>query len=172
MDKVTFTGIKNISYCMDRSRDFNDVLTKERWLNIELTGHDLHKFRHVLKKSGLSKRDYTHPIQDNFLNINTYSIPNEDAIAINNNLLEVNDETLPMFTELAKVTKKIFNKKDSKFVCDEKYLDSDSFNKGLLMDKSLDDLTSTQFHMPEHVREGAKSINGVIQRVMEKYFRE
>ena len=94
MDKISFTGIKNISYCFDKARDFNDVITKERWLNVELSGRDLHKFRKAFKKSNLDKRWYTNPIQDNFLNINTYSTPSEDAIAINNNLLEVNDETL------------------------------------------------------------------------------
>ena len=40
MDKISFTGIKNISYCFDKARDFNDVITKERWLNVELSGRD------------------------------------------------------------------------------------------------------------------------------------
>ena len=125
-----------------------------------------------MKRSNMDKRNYTNPVRDNFININTYSIPNEDAIAINNNLLEVNDDTLPMFTELARITRKIFNKKNSKFVCDEKYLDSDCFNKAIFIDKEIDDLTSTQLHMPENAKDGAKKINNVIQRVMERYFSE
>lgn len=172
MDKISFTGVKNMSYCLDKARDLNDVITKERWLNVELSGRDLHKFRKAFKKSNLAKRWYTNPVQDNFLNINTYSIPSEDAIAINNNLLEVTDETLPMFTELARLTRKIIKKEKSEFICDEKYMNSRAFNTALLMDKEFDDLTSTQFHMPEKVKKGAAEINKVIQRIMEKYFNQ
>lgn len=172
MDKISFTGIKNVSFFTERFRNYNDVFTEERWLSAELTGRDLHKFQRAMKRSNMDKSNYTNPVRDNFININTYSIPNEDAIAINNNLLEVNDETLPMFTELARITRKIFNKKDSKFVCDEKYLDSDCFNKVLFIDKKIDDLTSTQFHMPENAKNGAKKINNVIQKIMERYFQE
>lgn len=172
MDKISFTGVKNMSYCLDKARDLNDVITKERWLNVELSGRDLHKFRKAFKKSNLAKRWYTNPVQDNFLNINTYSIPSEDAIAINNNLLEVTDETLPMFTELARLTRKIIKKEKSEFICDETYMNSKAFNTALLMDKEFDDLTSTQFHMPEKVKKGAAEINKVIQRIMEKYFNQ
>lgn len=172
MDKISFTGIKNVSFFTERFRNYNDVFTEERWLSAELTGRDLHKFQRAMKRSNMDKSNYTNPVRDNFININTYSIPNEDAIAINNNLLEVNDDTLPMFTELARITRKIFNKKDSKFVCDEKYLDSDCFNKALFIDKEIDDLTSTQLHMPENAKNGAKKINNVIQKIMERYFQE
>lgn len=77
-----------------------------------------------------------------------------------------------MFTELARITRKIAAKKDTKFVCDDKYLDSKAFNSALLMDKEFDDLTSTQFHMPDYVKNGAAEINKLIQRVMEKYFNQ
>lgn len=172
MDKIAFTSIKNMSYCLDKARDLNDVVTKERWLNVELSGRDLHKFKKAFKQSNLDKSSYKNPVQNNFLNINTYSIPSEDAIAINNNLLEASDETLPMFTELARLTRKITKKESSKFVCDENYINSKAFNTGLLMDKEFDDLTSTQFHMPDYVKNGAAEINKVIQRVMEKYFNQ
>lgn len=172
MDKISFTGIKNMSHFVEKFKGCNDFFTEESWLSVELTCRDLHKFRRAMKRSNLDKRYYTNPIKDNFLNINTYSVSNEDAIAINNNLLEVNDETLPMFTELARITKKIFNKKDSKFVCDEKYLNSDCFNRTLFLDKKIDDLISTKFHMPTNVKKGAKNINNVIQRIMERYFTE
>ncbi len=172
MDKISFTGIKNVSHFAERFRDYNDVIAEENWLNAELTCRDLHRFQRAMKRSNLHKKDYTNPLKDNFLHINTYSITDEEAIAINDNLLEVNDETLPMFTELARITRKIFNKKDSKFVCDEKYLDSDCFNKAIFIDKEIDDLTSTQLHMPENAKNGAKKINNVIQRIMERYFKE
>lgn len=172
MDKISFTGMKNISHYVERFRNYNDSINEERWLSVELTGRDLHRFQRAMKRSNLDKKYYTNPIKDNFLNINTYSVSNEDAIAINNNLLEVNDETLPMFTELARITRKVFNKKDSKFVCDDKYLNSDCFNKALFMDKEVDDLTSLQFHQYNNVKKGAKSINNVIQRIMERYFTE
>lgn len=172
MDKISFTGIKNVSHFAESFLNYNDIQTEERWLSAELTGRDLHKLQRAMKRSNLAKNCYTNPVRNNFLNINTYSIPDEDAIAINNNLLEVKDETLPMFTELARITRKIFNKKDSKFVCDDKYLDSDCFNKALFMDKKIDDLTSTKFHMASNVKDGAKKINNIIQRVMERYFSE
>ena len=112
MDKISFTGIKNVSHFAESFLNYNDVFTEERWLSAELTGRDLHKFQRAMKRSNMDKSNYTNPVRDNFININTYSIPNEDAIAINNNLLEVNDDTLPMFTELARITRKIFNKKN------------------------------------------------------------
>lgn len=51
-------------------------------------------------------------------------------------------------------------------------MDSKAFNSALLMDKEFDDLTSTQFHMPDYVKNGAAEINKLIQRVMEKYFNQ
>ena len=167
---VSFNGIKNMSYCLDSCLDLNDVLIKERWLNIELSGRDLHKFRSAFKRSNLDKKYYTNPIQDNFLNVNTYSIPNEDAIAINNNLLEVTDKTLPMFTELARLTRKILKKDSAKFTFDKNYLNYKKFNTALLMDKELDNLTSAYLHRPDKIKKGAKNINSVIQRIMERYF--
>lgn len=172
MDKISFTGIKNVSHFAERFKSCEDFFTEESWLNAELTGKDLHRFQRAMKRSNLDKKDYINPLKDNFLNVNTYSMPDEAAIAVNNNLLEVNDETLPVFTELARITRKIFNKKDSKFVCDDKYLNSDYFNKSLFIDKEIDDLTSTEFHMPENAKNGAKKINNVIQRIMERYFQE
>ena len=56
-----------------------------------------------------------------------------------------------------------------RFLC---YLNSKSFNTALFMDKEFDDLTSTRFHMPDYIKKGAKSINNVIQRIMEKYLNE
>lgn len=172
MDKISFTGIKNVSHFAESFLNYNDIPTEERWLSVELTGRDLHKLQRAMKRSNLPKNCYINPVRANFLNINTYSIPDEDAIAINNNLLEVCDETLPMFTELARITRKIFNKKDSKFVCDEKYLNSDCFNKAIFMDKEVDDFTSSEFHAPYNVKDGAKKINNLLQRIMEKYFSE
>ena len=89
MDKISFTGIKNVSFFTERFRNYNDVFTEESWFNAELTGKDLHRFQRAIKRSNLHKKDYTNPLKDNFLNINTYSLPNEAAIAINNNLTYV-----------------------------------------------------------------------------------
>mgnify|MGYP000841084437 CR=1 FL=1 len=61
MDKIAFTGIKNMSYCLDKARDLNDVATKERWLSAEFTGHDLHRLRRAFKRSNLDKTNYTNP---------------------------------------------------------------------------------------------------------------
>ena len=167
MDKISFTGIKNVSHFAERfNSGANNVPAEERWLSVELTCRDLHRFQRAIKRSNLAKKNYTNPIRDNFLNLNIYSIPNTDVIMLNNNLLEVNDETLPMLTELARITRKIFNKKDSKFVCDEKYLNSDCFNKALLMDTTVDDLASTEFHMPENVKDGAKKINNILLKMI------
>lgn len=171
-NNISFSGIKNMSYNFDRTIDLSDRVIRERWLSVELTGHDLHKFRRAFKRSKLDKKDYTNPIQKNFLNINTFSIPDENCIAINNNILEVNDDTLPMFTEIARITRKIMKKDERDFIVDKSYLNSKAFNKALLMDMEVDDLIANKFHMPESVKKGTKSINAVIQRIMERYFAE
>lgn len=171
-NNISFSGIKNMSYNFDKTIDLSDRVTRERWLSVELTGHDLHKFKRALKRSRLDKKDYANPIQKNFLNINTFSLPSEDCIAINNSILEVNDDTLPMYTEIARITRKILKKKKSDFIVDENYLNSKAFNKALLMDVEVDDLIATKLHMPESVKKGTKNINVIIQRIMERYFAE
>ena len=72
MNNITFTGVKNICYCIERTVDMNDFNNQERWMNIELTGHDLHKFRAALKRSCLPRKHYTNPLKDNFFLINIY----------------------------------------------------------------------------------------------------
>ena len=168
-NRINFTGLKNMSYGKEIAN-----ATKERWLNVELSGYDLHKFKRALKRSNLDKKLYTNPIKSGFLNINTYSIPNDDAIAINNNLLEVDDTTLPMFTELARITGKIIRTKESKFTFDQYYFNSDICRTALLMDPGnpMNNETLVRTHVNKRVKAGAKSINTIIQRIMKRYFSE
>ena len=70
MDKISFTGIKNVSHFAESFLNYNDVFTEERWLSAELTGRDLHKFQRAMKRSNMDKRNYTNPVRDNFININ------------------------------------------------------------------------------------------------------
>lgn len=170
MDNISFSGIKNMGYISGKIAENNEFIGVERFMNISLTGKDLHKFRSALKRSHLSKQDYIHPIQNNALNLNTFSNSNEDFIILNYNMLEVNDKNLPMFTELARITRKIKNKKDSNFLIERKFLKKTTFVKPLLIGKH-DNLPSRMYE-PFLIKNGADKINKVIQRIMEKYFVE
>ena len=96
----------------------------------------------------------------------------EDCILIYNNILEVNDETLPMFTELARLMRKISDKDEKEFVVDKSYLYSKLFNTSIFMDNEIDNYSAAKMHNAFKVKKGAKAINKLIQRIMERYFAE
>lgn len=170
MDKISFTGLKNMCYAVERFRDTEDIVSYERWMNVALTGKDLHTFRMALRKSGLPKRIYTNPVQKNFLNINTFSTKTEDCIAVNDALLQADDSTLPMFSALAKITRKISRKNENEFMLEKQYINSKKYNNSLIIDKEFSNEYCEQFHNPSYVKKGAEKINKAIQRIMERYF--
>lgn len=172
MDKISFNGLKNMSYAAEKYVSPENIVSYERWMNMALTGNDLHKFRRALSKSKMPKNVYINPLQKNFLNINTFSTKTEDCIAVNDEILEVNDTTLPMFTELARLTRKIRKKDENEFLLEKSYLNSKKYNTSLIMNLELCNEYSDEFHNPSEVKKGALKINKVIQRIMEKYFKD
>lgn len=164
-NNINFTGIRNISYLMEKSSSG----CTNHYLSAELTGKDWHKFRKAVSRSGFDLSDYQHPFQRNFINVSTASVGDCDAVLINNVLVEEIDESIPLFQFAARLTRRIAKKKYKDFVIKPDYIKSDLFSRSTLLGEQLED--GTLCHVPQNVIYGAKNINRNIQKIMERYLR-
>lgn len=169
-ENISFGGVKNMSYFSKRALDADCKPVRERWMNIEVTGKDLHRLRRALKRGDISKNRFQNPFRDNYININTYSTIRDESIAINNEMLIPSKETMPLFTEIARLTRKIRDRAYKNFYVDKEYLESYDFTHCLKLGDKMDYQESLMVHDAYKVKSGASYINKVVQRIMEKYF--
>lgn len=166
-NKITFTGIKNISYCFD-NRKFRRI---GDFLSAELTGKDFHKFKKAVARSGFDFDIYEHPYQKNFINISTVDLDegNIRVLFINDVPVEEIDESIPLFQFAARLTRRIAKKKAENFLLEKDYSNSCLFDKVTLLGETLKD--PDRYHIPQMVKDGAKNINRFVQNIMMDYFR-
>lgn len=192
--QVNFTGIKNVGYehayyASQEKRADNILAGDTQWLNIQLTddynGKHLTGFKKALEKSGLSYSDYRNPVNKDFLNLaidmEVYDDDGdgevEQQFILNDMPLRVNDETLPMFSFLAKLLNEIIHKPSKEFVVNKDYLDSDDVNNGLALSINMEEIFEEDYddvireaHEPSVVKDGAECMHNVIMETMEDYF--
>lgn len=161
---VNFTGIKNISYKFYKTNDGR----KERWLSVQLNNNDLVDFENAIKKSKYKCGEYNHPFKEDFVNIFSSSRKDNDFIMLNNELLESKDRNLPIFDFIANLTRKIKAGEDCNYDVDYSYKKDDLSKVNLIFNDWIDEKS---VYNKENIVKGAKNINIVIQRIMEKYFR-
>lgn len=177
----------------DPNEEFDDEYFEEKeqehFINIELTddvfGNDLTEYKNIIKTTDL--KNYTNPINPNFLNI----MMSKDEVKTNlekitdyqfwindsENEFVVNDQNLKMLSFIAKILRRISNTPDEKFVVNQDYLNNDDAKDSVILGEDLKetygeyyDDAKLQIHDPEHIKNGAKKMNNILQEVMMDYF--
>lgn len=182
MDKInniSFTGIRNIGVAQFQ-RSANSVsLALSATLKNDHFGKDLTEFNSVLKKAFGDKATKISPRHNDLLNMEFVSSLDSDngKVFVNGAHVEVNDQNLPMFTYLAKMTRKIAGLRDDQMPVDTAY--KTFYANGTLIHGAIlyPDETSCKkmeeymspFFRPDMVRKVAKTGNEFIQFLMNKF---
>lgn len=172
---ISFTGIRNTSYAVDRNNWTKKV--EARYLNTQLTddkyGNDLTEYKALISKN----KYFQNPFYSNFINIAAYNNYGTHVFQLNGKTIPETDEYIPLFSFVAKLTKKISEIPEKDYINDIGYLKSDFADKALLLDKSLskelgiplDDFFD-KMHDPKNIKKCSKNINNSIQECMFSYF--
>ena len=181
MDKInniSFTGIRNIGY-IKYKRLSPVVAMKSRSLSMVLSddynGKDLTEFLDVLKKIPRTQYGYQHPESKDILNIECATFNDYDTLLINGKPIKVDDEHLPMFSYIAKLTRKIAGLTDEQMVVNETYKEC-AADELLVFGKKVSEMQESQnseqsldYFLNRNVaRMGAKRVNSFIQNIMKK----
>lgn len=107
--EINFTGIRNASYIIEKTSKGSFPI-KDRILNVQLTndanGYELSDFINLTKPTG---KLFINPFHKDFINIDHFSINQNDmpTLYLNGEPLVTSDEHLPLFSFIAKLTKKL-----------------------------------------------------------------
>lgn len=149
--RISFTGIKNPGYYAyviqpvsnDEENDYSPELVKVKYINMELTGNDLFEYKNKLNSSDVHY--LSHPINPDFLNIGIVKGELEQDrgtyFYLNGNLIDIEDENLPIISFMAKVLKQLkLNPQNS--IIDKNYYKSDIASQTLMLGTDLRDYYS------------------------------
>ncbi len=173
---TTFTGIRNTSYIIEKD-NFNKN-NKTRYLNTQLkddeNGNDLTEYRNIIN----TYKEFKNPFYSNFINIAcTENNKGYNSFKLNGITIPEEDKYIPLFSYIAKFTKKIANTPENIFANDSKYLTSNYLDYALLLDRRLSDNLRTdkmeyieKTHSPKNIKICANKINKCIQNTMVNYF--
>lgn len=119
MDNINFTGLYNIGAVITRLDNPNKILRANLLVNLtnDVKGKDLSEFREVLQRCKPDIGNCKFP-QDDFVHIMTSAYDNKEYVpklAVNRNILPVNNKTVPMFDYIAKLTRTIIKMNDAEF---------------------------------------------------------
>lgn len=185
MDKinnVSFTGITNIGYIkFKRPTELPNVKINSKSISMILLddykGNDLTEYLNVIKRMPKTQYGYLHPAGHNALNIECASLEDCNLLLVNGRPIKVDDEHLPMFSYIAKLTRTITNMKDTDMVVNKTYKDYAADSLLVFGDKvsKLPESTYSKdaidyFLLGNVVRNGAKKVNSFIQNLMNDYF--
>lgn len=183
MDKInniSFTGIRNIGAAQFQRNSNSVSLSLSAILKDDFNGKDLTEFNSVLKKTFEDQAaKFKNPDYNDLLNVEFLSKldADEGKVFVNGSALDVNNHNLPMFTYLAKMTRKIAGLSDPQMPVDTAYK-SFYANETLVHGARLyPEETSfremekrmTPFFRPDLVRRVAKSGNEFIQLLMNRF---
>ncbi len=186
MNKISFTGIRNIgaiNTIMVHNPAQRPTVNKCMVINLtnDIEGNDLDNFKAIKNKCKESLNGFTFPHDPNFIHICTkkeYDSNNIPKLYLNLKEVPVKRETLPMFSYIAKLLKRISNtdNKDMYTAFDFKYgEDADLYLLGEhklshLMDKNTYLSAIEEAFNPEFIKHQAQSINKDIEEQMRDYF--
>ena len=183
MDKinnVNFTGLRNIGSCEFQRQPNTISKSLSLVLSNDSNGKDLAEFKSVIAKVTPDLEKFRNNISSEIVNVECKSSGWHftDALYLNGEEVKVNDKNLPIFTYIAKVTKKITGMPDNNFIVSEDYKDfiaDESLIYVIRLTDSIPEDVSrlnlfNQFFQKDKVKTGAKQINDFIQNIMNKYF--
>lgn len=175
---VSFTGIKNASAVLIQNssgnRDENYIVNAQ--LTDDENGKELTEFKKLINRYG---EELENPFMKNFIHISTISeTPNSPkTLIVNGKPIFERDDNLPIFSFIAKITKKIYNMKDNDLKIDANYMKSYYADEALLFGNKMSTLLNknapdclAEFHHPTPIKGISELINNQIQDMMNKYF--
>lgn len=180
INNINFTGIKNIEWVEFSRKPPTVSKSLSMVLSDDFSGNDLSEFKSVINKVTPDFDKFKNNISKEIINIECISGCGQlkDTLCLNGKELNVTDENLPIFTYIAKITKKIGSLTDKNFIVNEDYKDfvaNDSLIYGI---KFTDNIPSNisrvnlfnQFFEKDKVKISAHQVNDFIQNIMNKYF--
>ena len=185
MDKINninFTGISNIGFInFKREPGARGSLSKSisMVLRDDLKGKDLSEYKMALHKVTDSPSDfYFHPESPHVLNVECYSDRNGDVLMLNGNVIEPENKTMPVFSYIAKLTRKIANMPEKDMSVNKDYVAYEAptnliYGSEINVRQSSPEQKSVflnGFFNKDGVKYGAEQVNEFIQRIMNKYF--
>lgn len=180
INNISFTGIRNIGVAQFNRSENTISLSLSTILRDDFNGKDLTEFNSVLKRTfGDKASKFKNPDYKDLLNVEFISKlnANEGKVLVNGAVVSVNDNNLPMFTYLAKMTRKIAGLPDKQMPVDASYKNyyaNETLVHGatLFPEKvSCEEMEEkmTPFFTPSIVRKAAKSGNEFIQILMNRF---
>ena len=182
MNNINFTGISNIGFAQFRREPgAKNALSSSlsMVLSDDLKGHDLSEFKSVLKKVTNTPSDYYFSKSEpNILNVECYNDKYKSHVMLNGNVLNVENKTMPLFTYLAKLTRKILKMPEKDIVVNKDYVTYEAPNNliyggEIKFDKISDDekfqKLSSLFDK-DSAKNGAKFVNDFVQNLMNRFF--
>lgn len=184
MDKVSninFTGISNIAG-VSFSRKGNSISRSlSMVLSNDFNGQDFTNFQNVLKKIPNKSDEFKNSVSPDILNIECVYEPlnnKNSALYVNGQKLDVNDDNLPMFSYIAKLSKRIVGMDDKsiivyndykKYMADEAIIYGVSFKKNLPDSLNKEEIIDSVF-LPKNSKSFAQYVNNFVQDLMNNYF--
>lgn len=184
---VSFTGIKNVgSMATVVPQAGQQMYIMSLQVTNDENGNDLDEFKKALSKTKNSEK-YMTQYDEGLISINLGKevsedefVPDKNTFYLNASPLEVNDDNLPMYTYLAKLTKNIANKKNNQLPIESEYFGTKDFLNGTSIGYFVKKVFEVNpninigamiktIHNPENVKVGANIINDSIQDTMVDY---
>lgn len=178
MDKVNninFTGIRNIG-SMQFQREGRKVAKNiSMTLHDDIYGKDLQEFTEILKK--INGGRYKNGEYPHLLNVECQStMDGHRFLSVNNVILEEKDKNLPMFSYIAKLTRKISEMPKENMIVNNDYKEiagRETLISGNIIenyDKLVEDGTIEKIFNEDWVKDAAKKVNNFISKMMNAYF--
>lgn len=176
-NKITFTGIKNIASAEFARQGFHPTKNISFELTDDVFGKDLQEFKTVLSKIKCDSSAYKNEEYPNVINLECLQNgENQRWLSLNGTILETNDNNLPVFSYLAKLTRKIMKMPEKEMIVNNDYKNyaaNDILIYGTDFDDSYEQLvkngTVDRMFDKNNVKDGAKKLNEAIQKIMNKY---
>lgn len=183
MDKInniSFTGIRNIGNVkFARKSPYGKAISNNlsMVLSNDYNGKDLDEFLNILKKMPKTEFSLINSQGKDVLNLESTQVAGSKWIFVNGYPLKMDDAHLPMYTYLAKLSKKIAGMTDKEMVVNQTYKDYAADEILIYKSKVSEKIGEDNFRKSldsyfdrGRVRAAAKEFNDFIQKMMKDYF--
>ncbi len=185
INSISFTGLKNIggsSLIVENDKGRKLV---HKYLLVNLTddrfGKDYTEFREAVKRCNGTAGACIFPLDKNFLHIATVrpEVGNQPPqLFVNHDLIPTQDETMSLFSYIAKLTKRIANMDEKDFVVNQDFKYGPDADEYIIPNKTVSEVVPPEyrelfienFFAPETSKYTAGTINDDIQTQMLDYF--
>ncbi len=193
MNTINFTGVKNIGALTAVGADpVHQRMSTNNFLLVNLTddynGKDLTNFREIIRKCNPSVGSFLNEQNPDFIHIAYVTVKNPESeteqsvsnIRINGKKVILKDANLPLLSFIAKLTDRIADIPDEKFVLNKDFVSGPEAREliipgadiaAIAKEQSLDlEELLEHVYSPEVTRFNAQAINDGIQKMMLDYF--